>query len=261
MANLQHKNENNWIYNELFISLRLEWKYKIKPDMEIKKSQSADLNNKKLLFVEIGFVIALLFVYGAFEYKSKEKKEAVLAAETTEIIEEEIIPITQENTPPPPEIAKIPVLSDVIDIVDDDITVEDNVLSLEDDASLGVELMDYVSEVEEEVVEEEAIPYAIVEEKPKFQGGDANTFSAWVNKNLVYPEVARENGVSGRVLLQFTVNATGSVTNVKVVRGVDPALDKEAVRVISSSPKWTPGKQRDRSVPVTYNFPVVFQLR
>ena len=217
--------------------------------MEIKKSQSADLNNKKLLFVEIGFVIALLFVYGAFEYKSKEKKEAVLAAETTEIIEEEIIPITQENTPPPPEIAKIPVLSDVIDIVDDDITVEDNVLSLEDDASLGVELMDYVSEVEEEVVEEEAIPYAIVEEKPKFQGGDANTFSAWVNKNLVYPEVARENG------------ANGSVTNVKVVRGVDPALDKEAVRVISSSPKWTPGKQRDRSVPVTYNFPVVFQLR
>ena len=149
MANLQHKNENNWICNELFISLRLEWKYKIKPDMEIKKSQSADLNNKKLLFVEIGFVIALLCVYGAFEYKSKEKKEAVLAAETTEIIEEEIIPITQENTPPPPEIAKIPVLSDVIDIVDDDITVEDNVLSLEDDASLGVELMDYVSEVEE----------------------------------------------------------------------------------------------------------------
>ena len=185
----------------------------------------------------------------------------MLAAETTEIIEEEIIPITQENTPPPPEIAKIPVLSDVIDIVDDDITVEDNVLSLEDDASLGVELMDYVSEVEEEVVEEEAIPYAIVEEKPKFQGGDANKFSAWVNKNLVYPEVARENGVSGRVILQFTVNANGSVTNVKVVRGVDPALDKEAVRVISSSPKWTPGKQRDRSVPVTYNFPVVFQLR
>ena len=80
-------------------------------------------------------------------------------------------------------------------------------------------------------------------------------------KLLVYPEVARENGVSGRVILQFTVNATGSVTNVKVVRGVDPALDKEAVRVISSSPKWTPGKQRDRSVPVTYNFPVVFQLR
>ena len=229
--------------------------------MEIKKSPSADLNNKKLLFVEIGFVIALLIVYGAFEYRSKEKKEAVLAAENTEIIEEEIVPITQENTPPPPEIAKVPVLSDIIDIVEDDITVEDNILNLEDDANLGVEVMDYVSEVEEEVVEEESIPFALVEKKPSFMGGDANTFSAWVNQHLEYPEVARENGVSGRVILQFTVNPNGSVTDVKVLRGVDPALDKEAVRVISSSPKWEPGRQRDRAVKVTYTFPVVFQLR
>ena len=204
--------------------------------MEIKKSPSADLNNKKLLFVEIGFVIALLIVYGAFEYRSKEKKEAVLAAENTEIIEEEIVPITQENTPPPPEIAKVPVLSDIIDIVEDDITVEDNILNLEDDANLGVEVMDYVSEVEEEVVEEESIPFALVEKKPSFMGGDANTFSAWVNQHLEYPEVARENGVSGRVMLQFTVNPNGSVTDVKVLRGVDPALDKEAVRVVSMSP-------------------------
>ena len=229
--------------------------------MEIKKSPSADLNNKKLLFVEIGFVIALLIVYGAFEYRSKEKKEAVLAAENTEIIEEEIVPITQENTPPPPEIAKVPVLSDIIDIVEDDITVEDNILNLEDDANLGVEVMDYVSEVEEEVVEEESIPFALVEKKPSFMGGDANTFSAWVNQHLEYPEVARENGVSGRVMLQFTVSPNGSVTDVKVLRGVDPALDKEAVRVISSSPKWEPGRQRDRAVKVTYTFPVVFQLR
>ena len=229
--------------------------------MEIKKSPSADLNNKKLLFVEIGFVIALLIVYGAFEYRSKEKKEAVLAAENTEIIEEEIVPITQENTPPPPEIAKVPVLSDIIDIVKDDITVEDNILNLEDNANLGVEVMDYVSEVEEEVVEEESIPFALVEKKPSFMGGDANTFSAWVNQHLEYPEVARENGVSGRVMLQFTVNPNGSVTDVKVLRGVDPALDKEAVRVISSSPKWEPGRQRDRAVKVTYTFPVVFQLR
>lgn len=229
--------------------------------MEIKKSPSADLNNKKLLFVEIGFVIALLIVYGAFEYRSKEKKEAVLAAENTEIIEEEIVPITQENTPPPPEIAKVPVLSDIIDIVEDDITVEDNILNLEDDANLGVEVMDYVSEVEDEVVEEESIPFALVEKKPSFMGGDANTFSAWVNQHLEYPEVARENGVSGRVMLQFTVNPNGTVTDVKVLRGVDPALDKEAVRVISSSPKWEPGRQRDRAVKVTYTFPVVFQLR
>ena len=133
-------------------------------------------------------------------------------------------------------------------------------MNLEDDSNLGVEIMDYV-EVEEEVVEEEAIPFQLVEEKPSFQGGDANQFSKWVNSRLVYPEIAKENGVSGRVTLQFTVEKDGSVTKVKVLRGVDPSLDKEAVRVVSMSPKWKPGKQRDRAVPVTYTFPVIFQLR
>lgn len=229
--------------------------------MEVKKSPKADLNNKKLLFVEIGLVVSLLVTIGAFEYQTKEKKESVFAQENTELIEEEIIPITQETPPPPPEMPKIPVLSDQIDIVDDNIKVDDNILNLEDDSNLGVEIMDYVEEVQEEVVEEEAIPFALVEEKPKFQGGDANTFSAWVSKNLKYPEVAQENGVSGRVIVQFTVNPNGSVSDVKVLRGVDPSLDKEAVRVIQSSPKWTPGKQRDRAVKVTYQFPVIFQLR
>ena len=115
--------------------------------------------------------------------------------------------------------------------------------------------------LEEEVVEEEAIPFQLVETKPSFNGGDANTFSKWVNERLVYPETAKENGVQGRVTLQFTVGKDGSVTNVKVLRGVDPSLDKEAVRVVSMSPKWKPGKQRDRAVPVTYTFPVIFQLR
>ena len=100
-----------------------------------------------------------------------------------------------------------------------------------------------------------------MEDKPSFQGGDANQFSKWVNSRLVYPEIAKENGVQGRVLLQFTVEKDGSVTKVRVLRGVDPSLDKEAVRVVSMSPKWKPGKQRDRAVPVTYTFPVIFQLR
>jgi protein TonB len=81
-----------------------------------------------------------------------------------------------------------------------------------------------------------------------------------VNQRLVYPEIARENGVQGRVNLQFTVGKDGSIYNIKVLRGIDPSLDKEAVRVVSMSPKWTPGKQRDRAVPVTYTFPVIFQL-
>ena len=173
-----------------------------------------------------------------------------------------MVPITQE-TPPPPEAApKIPVLSDQIDIVDDEIKLDDDTfMNLEDDANMGVEIMDYVEEVQEEVVEEEAIPFQLVEEKPSFNGGDANEFSKWVNSKLVYPEIAKENGVQGRVTLQFTVNPDGSVSNVKVLRGVDSSLDKEAVRVVSSSPKWKPGKQRDRAVKVTYTFPVIFQLR
>ena len=229
--------------------------------MEIKKSDKANLENKKLLFVEIGLVISLGITLFAFEWTSKETKVSVLEDTTEVLIEEEIIPITQETPPPPPAAPKIPVLSDQIDIVDDEIEIEDDMfMNLEDDASLGVEIMDYV-EVEEEVVEEEAIPFQLVEEKPSFQGGDANKFSKWVNQRLEYPEIAKENGVQGRVTLQFTVEKDGTVTKIKVLRGVDPSLDKEAVRVVSMSPKWSPGKQRDRAVPVTYTFPVIFQLR
>ena len=110
-------------------------------------------------------------------------------------------------------------------------------------------------------VEEDPISFQLVDEKPSFQGGDAFNFSKWVNQNLVYPKNAKENGVHGRVTLQFTVQKDGSVTNVKVLRGIDPALDKEAVRVVSMSPKWTPGRENGRVVPVYYTFPVIFQLR
>ena len=230
--------------------------------MEIKKSEKASLENKRFLFTEVGFVVALLIVLGAFEYTSKEKKTAVLEADETIVEVEDMVPITQE-TPPPPEAApKIPILSDNIDIVDDDIEVDDSMFQNIEDSNEGFEIMDYIeSAPEEETIEEEAIPFQLVEEKPSFQGGDANQFSKWVNSKLVYPEIAKENGVQGRVTLQFTVNADGTVSNVKVLRGVDPALDKEAVRVVSMSPKWKPGKQRDRAVKVTYTFPVIFQLR
>ena len=229
--------------------------------MEIKKSDKANLENKKLLFTELGLIVSLAITFGAFEYTSKETKVSTLEDTAEVVLEEEIIPITQETPPPPPAAPKIPILSDQIDIVDDEIELDDDMfMNLEDDASLGVEIMDYV-EVEEEVVEEEAIPFQLVEEKPSFQGGDANQFSKWVNSRLVYPEIAKENGVQGRVTLQFTVEKDGTVTKVKVLRGVDPSLDKEAVRVVSMSPKWKPGKQRDRAVPVTYTFPVIFQLR
>ena len=231
--------------------------------MEIKKSAKASLENKRLLFTEAGLVIALAIVYGAFNWSSKDAAVSVLEDTTQVLVEEEMIAIQNELPPPPPEAPNIPVLSDQIDIVDDDIKLDDDMfINLEDDANLGVDIMDYKeAAVEEEEVEEEAIPFQLVEQKPSFNGGDANEFSKWVNSRLVYPEIAKENGVQGRVTLQFTVEADGRVTNVRVLRGVDESLDKEAVRVVSSSPKWKPGKQRDRAVKVTYTFPVIFQLR
>ena len=228
--------------------------------MEIKKSDKANLENKKLLFFEIGMIIALLIVYAAFEHTTKETNYDTLV-DTTKAIEEEEIVSIEDNLPPPPPAPEIPVLSDQIDIVDDDIDVDDMIINTEDDANLGVEVKDYVAEVEEEVVEEEAIPFQLVEKAPSFMGGGPNEFTKWVNQRLVYPEIAKENGIQGRVTLQFTVEKDGSVTGVKVLRGVDSTLDREAVRVVSMSPKWTPGKQRDRNVKVTYTFPVIFQLR
>ena len=231
--------------------------------MEVKKSPKASLENKRLLLTEAGLVIALLVVYGAFNYSSREAQVAVLEDTTQVVVEDEMIAIQNELPPPPPEAPSIPQLSDQIDIVDDDIKLDDDLfMNLEDDANLAVDIQDYrEAEVEEEEVEEEAIPFQLVEQKPSFNGGDANEFSKWVNSRLQYPEIAKENGVQGRVTLMFTVEADGRVTNVRVVRGVDESLDKEAVRVVSSSPKWKPGRQRDRAVKVTYTFPVIFQLR
>ena len=230
--------------------------------MEIKKSPKANLENKKFLFTEIGLIVALLAVLGAMEWSTTEATSLeALGEAVADVVEEEQVPITQEEQLPPPEVPKEPVMSDIIDIVDDDIKVDDVVISTEDDKSLGVEIKEYVVEQEEEEVEEEEVPFAIVEQKPTFQGGDANTFTKWVFSKIVYPEIAKENGVQGRVTLQFTIETDGSVKNVKVLRGVDSSLDKEAVRVVSSSPKWKPGMQRNKPVRVKYTFPVVFQLR
>lgn len=229
--------------------------------MEKKKTQKADLETKRLLFVEIGLALALAVVYGAFEYSSAEISTAELADSSVVLDDDFIIPTTFETPPPPPPAVPKIELSDIIDIVDDDIEVDDDLFkTIEDDPSAGIEIYDYY-EVEEVEVDEAPIPFATVEQKPRFNGGDANEFSRWVNKRLVYPQICVENGVQGRVTLSFTVMPDGSLANISVLRGVDKELDKEALRVVSSSPRWEPGRQRDRAVPVTYTFPVIFSLR
>lgn len=228
--------------------------------METKKTQKADLETKRLLFVEIGLIVTLAVVYGAFEYSCAEISTAELA-ETSMVLDDDfVIPTTFATPPPPPPVVLKIELSDIIDIVDDDVEVEDIFRTIEDDPNEGIVLYDYY-DVEEVEVDEAPIPFAIVEQKPKFNGGDANEFSRWVNQRLVYPAICVENGVQGRVTLTFTVMPDGTLANISVLRGVDKELDNEALRVVSSSPRWEPGRQRDRAVPVTYTFPVIFSLR
>ena len=106
----------------------------------------------------------------------------------------------------------------------------------------------------------EPVPFQQLDQKPGFNGGDANEFSEWIGQNLKYPEKCRQSKVEGRVTLQFTVTETGKVTDVKVLRSVNEDLDKEAVRVVSQSPDWTPGRDKNgEAVSVTYVFPVIFK--
>jgi len=233
--------------------------------MEAKKSPKADLENRRSMFFQIGTIITLLIVFVAFEWSTTEKQESSMESSVAQVIEEEMVPITQvPDTPPPPQLA-VPVMSDLIEIVDDDIKLDIDInINTEDDSNLAVEIKEYAqpTQAQEVIDEEEEVPFMIVENKPKFNGHEEDSyFRNWVHSQLNYPESAVENGVQGRVTVSFTIDTDGSVRNVRVLRGVDASLDREAVRVISSSPKWEPGKQRNKAVRVSYIFPVVFELR
>jgi protein TonB len=229
--------------------------------MEIKKNPQASLENKRLLFAEIGLIVALLVVYAGFETSTRAQATASLIDDTKPLEEDDILSIPLDTPPPAPEVPLLPQLSDEIKIVDNNVTVDIDFQSLEDN-DIPIDIKDYMTkEVIEEEVEEETFFVFNVEEKPTFNGGDANEFSKWVNSQLQYPEIAQEMNIQGKVTLQFTIEKDGSLQNVKVLSTPDESLSKEAVRVVSSSPKWKPGRQRDRAVKVTYTFPVVFKLR
>ncbi len=132
---------------------------------------------------------------------------------------------------------------------EDDETSEDKV----------VEIYAPVLQAEEEETEEEI--FVIVEDMPKFRGGDINKFREWVQKRVRYPELAAENGIQGRVFISFVVETNGNVSNVAVTRSVDALLDEAAKEAVAASPKWEPGMQRGRPVRVRYSIPIIFQLQ
>ena len=221
--------------------------------MEIKKSPKADLENKRGLFLEIGLVVA-------FEWT---KRDVVITADSGIVdvpFEEEMVPITEQEepkqAPPPPEAPKV---EEVLQIAENDADVEESTIQSNEDKGEAVEIK-YVPEVvEEEEVEEQQI-FQVVEEMPEFPGGMAECLK-FLAKNIKYPTIAQENGVQGRVIVQFVVNQDGSIVDPVVVRSVDPYLDKEALRVIQMMPKWKPGKQRGKAVRVKYTVPVTFKLQ
>lgn len=225
--------------------------------MEAKKSKKADLENKKTIFLQIGFVIALAIVLLAFNYKTYERSSTLDIQVQVDHAPEEIIPITKQEVkpPPPPPPAQIT----IINIVEDDVLVEDEiVIDVETDQT--TEIPDFVPVVEEEEEVEELEIFTVVESMPEFPGGDAARMK-FLQENIKYPQLARESGIQGTVYVTFVVETNGKVTDVKVLRGIGGGCDEEAVRVIQSMPRWVPGKQRGKPVRVQFNMPIRFTLQ
>ena len=226
--------------------------------MEEKKSPKANLENKKLMFTQIGLIISLAIAWLAFEHKSYDKREIDPSLlRTAKVVEEEMVDITkQEEQKPQP--VEVPKQTTQLEIVQDDVEVDDIEINAEVEQNEVIE--EYVApEIEEEEVVEQEI-FQIVEEMPSFPGGEQKLLE-YVAKNTKYPQIARESGIQGRVFIGFVVETDGSISNVKVLRGIGGGCDEEAVRVIKSLPKWKPGKQRGKAVRVSYQIPVNFKLQ
>ena len=236
--------------------------------MQLKKNPKADLEAKKGIFFALGLVLSLSFVLIAFEWKTYEESASSLGQLKMDDIEDEIIPITQQNQPPPPP-PPPPPPQEILEIVEDDKEIEDEVEIEDSEADMETEIF----EQPEEVIEEPEI-FTIVEDMPVFPGcEDAGSRSEmdqctnveiqkFIAKNTKYPAMARDAGVSGRVFVRYMIDENGKVRDVTIVRGVPggKALEQEAVRVINELPKMKPGKQRGKAVRVQYTVPVNFKL-
>jgi protein TonB len=226
--------------------------------MDQKKSQKADLENKKVIFRQIGVIIALAVMLFAFEYKSYDKEIVDLGTREVVDIPEEIIPITEQKVKPPPPPPPKQVVK--INVVEDDVEVEDEI-DIDVEADENTEIEEYIPiEVEEEESAEEQQIFMVVESMPAFPGGEVE-LHRYLAENIKYPQMAKESGIQGRVFVTFVVEKNGSVTDVKVLRGIGGGCDEEAIRVVKNMPKWTPGKQRGKPVRVQFNLPVKFTLQ
>ena len=226
--------------------------------MQIKKSEKASLEKDKLMYVLMGLVFVLSLCYVALEWTETEVTKYEIT-DTDLFFEEEIeIQTTSQETPPPPPPPAVQEV-EVLNVVEDNVETESNDINTEDDKETEVVIAAPVEAPVEE--EEEEVVFVVVESMPEFPGGQQALFK-YLSDNIKYPVIAQENGIQGRVICQFTVNKDGSIVDIEVVRsGGDPSLDKEAVRVIKTMPKWKPGKQRGKPVRVKFTVPVSFKLQ
>jgi protein TonB len=229
--------------------------------MELKKSPKADLERKKNTFFLIGLVVALGVTLLAFEWTTKPSKAVDLGQIQTQEVEEEIIPITREQEVKPPPPPPPPQVVEVLNIVEDDVEIEDE-LEIDDTEADDETVIDVapVIETQEEEVEDDTQVFFIVEDMPEFPGGDL-ALRKYIANSISYPVIAQENGIQGKVYVTFVVDKDGGVSDARIARGVDPSLDKEALRVVNTLPKWKPGKQRGKPVRVSYTVPINFVLQ
>jgi protein TonB len=224
--------------------------------METKKNPKKDLNRQMTLFLQIGLVFALTVVLVAFEWRTYEKNEFTLVSSGAVQIDEEMVQITQQEQPlEPPK----PVSPTTFEITDDTAAIQD-VINIDIEVRPDQPAPAYVPvipEVEPEPIEEKI--FTFVEEYPEFPGGD-KALREFILNNLNYPEIARKTGITGTVYVQFVVEKDGSISDVKVVRGIGGGCDEEAVRVVKSMPKWKPGKQRGMPVRVYFTLPIELKL-
>ncbi len=229
--------------------------------MEVKKNDNANLEKRKGIFLQLGLVISISLCLIAFEWTTGTKDDNPFDTGEEEVIEEEMIPVTEMQEPEPEAPPEVPKTTEIFEIVEDDVAIENEILFEDDETDFDDEIQMYDFEVTEEEEEEEEQIFVVVEDMPTFRGGDVNKFRNWVQQRVNYPQIAAENGIQGKVFLMFVVEPDGSVSNVTIMRGVDPALDNEAIRVVESSPKWAPGKQRGAPVRVRFSITVNFQLQ
>ncbi|MBV6485179.1 MAG: hypothetical protein KFKLKKLM_01732 [Flavobacteriales bacterium] len=223
--------------------------------MEPKKNPKADLEKLRGTFMAAGLLVSMVVTYVIINLKFYEVSASELGQLVVEQVEEEIIPVTQQNTPPPPP-PPPPAAPEIIQVVDNEVEVaEVEMVDTEADATTVVEEFAVV----EEVVEEEI--FTIVETMPEFPGGGQEALFKFLQSEMKYPQVAKENGIQGTVFVNFVVGQDGKIRDVKVLRGVNKMLDDEAVRVVKAMPSWKPGKQRGKPVSVSYNLPIKFTLR